>query len=255
METRVSSHVGFEWYPISSMSSRGILQNAPITQRGSPGNSEIDDHESPSLTIPLWCPLPSNRILVTIGSTASVRLTSPVSARTRRYVLTDNHIVAHQCGSQGLDLRNNRNYRNHRITLKFGWATHSPTCFGASTCQKHPWLPPGHYPVTLVMLATGQLPRVLGTASNRWYNRNELHIWKTKNIAFSHVRWFTAYHLPYFWNLDRPRSSWLQNPERLYPFPLIPTVLLVSNVVIPRNLWWFFSRHHELITVIGIQWT
>jgi hypothetical protein len=66
METRVSSHVGFEWYPISSMSSRGILQNAPITQRGSPGNSEIDDHGSPSLTIPLWCPLPCNWISVTI---------------------------------------------------------------------------------------------------------------------------------------------------------------------------------------------
>ncbi|KAJ7844314.1 hypothetical protein B0H13DRAFT_2411590 [Mycena leptocephala] len=51
--TRVSSHVGFERYPTSSVDSGWILQNAPITQRGSPGNSGIDDHGSPSLTIPL----------------------------------------------------------------------------------------------------------------------------------------------------------------------------------------------------------
>ncbi|KAJ7802955.1 hypothetical protein B0H14DRAFT_2613826 [Mycena olivaceomarginata] len=56
----------------------------------------------------------------------------------------------------GFDSGNHQNYGNWWNTLELGWATQSPTGFGASTCQRHLWLPPRHHPVTPVMLATAK---------------------------------------------------------------------------------------------------
>ena len=61
-----------------------------------------------------------------------------------------------------------------------------------------------------------------------------LHTWKAKNMLYPCVFTFTAYHLPYFWNLDCPQSSWLPKVQVCYV--TCPGASTITNWA-KRPLW------------------